>query len=139
MKYILFIVLFGGLCTPPAMPETYTGGVTEEQREPVAIRVKLHKNQLSACGFHWEGPRHIITYVDPNSSLYGVIFPGDREISLNDLDPRQAEFQRKNYGNIETTAQIVFQKPDGRLIELSVVRKPVTDFSPAFQRTMLPY
>ena len=146
-KYIILSGLMTGLLQLPASSETYTGGVSQEisgadmqadMSEPQQTRVKL-RSKLSAVGFHWEGPYHIITYVDPASSVYGIIFPGDREISLNGMDPKQSEIQRKNYGANNTTVDIIFQKLNGERIKLSVLRQPVSNFSAYTQSQLLPY
>jgi hypothetical protein len=160
--------LISGLFMQPVFPEPYTGGVStgisgvdlrvdnytagvlRQELEPTAMTVRIPqldrpvttvhlRPQLSAVGFHWEGPYHIITYVDPASSVYGTIFPGDREISLAGMDPKQSEIQRKNYGANNTTVEMVFQKPNGQRLTLSVIRQPVANFDPAFARTLLPY
>ena len=38
---------------------------------------------------------HIVTYVDPHSDAYGKVFPGDRVLSVNGMDPEVAWKQHK--------------------------------------------
>jgi hypothetical protein len=151
--------LMCGLLQPPAFPETYTGGVSQEisgvdmqedlQPETTAITVNLQtvepqltrvnlKHKLSAIGITANN-QGLIEYVDPSSSVYGQIVPGDYQLSIDGIPLIQAWQQRMNYGNSGTYAIVTFQKQSGEIVKLSVLRQPVTNFSTYLQSKLLPY
>ncbi len=46
-------------------------------------------------GYMFQLWTHIVTYVDPHSDAYGKVFPGDRALSVNGMDPEVAWKQHK--------------------------------------------
>jgi hypothetical protein len=90
------------------------------------------QNQLSALGVAFKFSSGRVIAVDPGSDLYGQIFPGDRIISYDGMNPVESYRSGSNFGNAGTVVQLTFEH-GGLVRTLPCRRKPVSEFSPAFQ------
>jgi hypothetical protein len=90
------------------------------------------QNQLSALGIAFKFSSGKVNLVDPGSDLYGRIFPGDRILSYDGMSPVDSYRSGSNFGNAGTVVQLTFEH-EGVVTTLPCRRKPVTEFSPAFQ------
>jgi hypothetical protein len=90
------------------------------------------QNQLSALGIAFKFSSGMVNLVDPGSDLYGRIFPGDRILSYDGMSPLDSYRSGSNFGNAGTIVQLTFEH-QGVVSTMPCRRKPVTEFSPAFQ------
>jgi len=100
-----------------------------QQRSPIMAGAQ---NQLSALGIAFKFSSGMVNLVDPGSDLYGRIFPGDRIISYDGMSPLDSYRSGSNFGNAGTVVQLTFEH-EGVVSTMPCRRKPVTEFSPAFQ------
>ena len=90
------------------------------------------QNQLSALGVAFKFSSGRVSLVDPNSDVYGRIFPGDRILSYDGMSPIDAYRSGSNFGNAGSVVQLTFEH-EGVVQTLPCRRKPVAELSPAFQ------
>jgi len=101
------------------------------QRAATTINAET-QNQLSALGIAFKFTSGKVNIVDPGSDLYGRIFPGDRIISYDGMSPVDSYRSGSNFGNAGSIVQLTFEH-NGVVATLPCRRKPVSQFSPAFQ------
>lgn len=103
--------------------------------ERPGVSVNLRK-QKAAIGVQWDWNSGRVIYVDPASSVYNQIQLGDFIVLIDGVDRRIACATKRNYGPDGTYVSLVIQKQDGRMLDLNVLRQPVSSFTPYFQRTL---
>jgi len=105
------------------------GAQNQQQQAPIMAGAQ---NQLSALGIAFKFSSGMVNLVDPGSDLYGRIFPGDRILSYDGMSPLDSYRSGSNFGNAGTVVQLTFEH-QGFVSTMPCRRKPVTEFSPAFQ------
>jgi hypothetical protein len=99
------------------------------QRSPIMAGAQ---NQLSALGVAFKFSSGKVTSVDPGSDVYGQIFEGDRIIAYDGMSPVDSYRSGSNFGSAGSVVQLTFEH-GGLVRTLPCRRKPVSEFSPAFQ------
>lgn len=100
-------------------------------------------DELSCLGmetvvYRIDGPG-IVKYVDPKSDLYSKLAPGDSVLTIDGETMLQYHLGRHNYGNANTTAQVLVRHQNGVTEQLTCQRHPINYFTPYVQRGLLPY
>ena len=110
-----------------------------EEQPRIQIRLPQRKHELSAIGIRSVTGSGLITYVDPASSVYGQIYPGDYILTIDGISVNRAHQERRNYGVEMSKVLVVFRTKAGEEIPLLVQRQPVTNFSSYCRAGLLPY
>jgi hypothetical protein len=102
------------------------------QRSPMMAGAQ---NQLSALGVAFKFSTGKVTSVDPGSDVFGQIFEGDRILAYDGMNPVDSYRSGSNFGYAGSVVQLTFEH-NGQVRTLPCRRKPVTEFSPAFQQEL---
>jgi len=116
------------------------GNIADFNSPPVSQRARATtttisggaQNQLSALGIAFKFSSGKVNIVDPNSDVYGRIFPGDRILAYDGMSPVESYRSGSNFGNAGSVVQLTFEH-EGLVTTLPCRRKPISEFSPAFQ------
>jgi hypothetical protein len=84
------------------------------------------QQELSLIGLCYDAFSGRVSQVLPGSDLYGSVFPGDRLVAEDGLDPLESWQQGHNFGPAGSVTQITFEGRKG-LQTVSCHRKPVRE------------
>ena len=94
------------------------------------------QQQLSCIGLAYEFGTNRVTRVLPGSDLYGTVFPGDRLIAQDGIDPFESWQEGKNFGPAGSITNITFEGRHG-VKTIACHRKPVSELMPASESSLL--
>ena len=108
-------------------------GAAESANMHARIAVRLQDQQeRAAIGIFYDAASGQVWDVDPHSDAAGLINPGDRILAMDGCNPTEFVCSHHNFGPSGSLVRVRFEH-EGRLVSITIQRKPISAFSPATQ------